>query len=113
MGRWLSNLIKGRSLELKESLNPQQLEELVINNSNAKGNIEIEFPRMAIISERLPLKELYTQLEDELHPKATLTTLHEVYAGITGTEKHYLDIQMQMGESVRNAQIIYETKSNV
>jgi hypothetical protein len=113
MGRWLSNIVRGRSIEFRESLNSRQLVTLVTNTPDAEGNIEIRHPEIAVISETLSLMELYAILNKEMVPGTTLETEHQVYSGLGGNQKHYLDIMMQTGDVELEAKITYEIKSDV
>jgi len=113
MSRWLSNFLRGRTLESRAELTKSELEKLVTKHESSHGTVEIPINGMTIISAQSPLRELYDQVRAESEPRTTLTAQYEAYTGIYGKAKHYLDITMQTEDSTRVAKIIYTTKSEV
>jgi hypothetical protein len=112
MARWLSNILKGRSIDLRENLDSNQLETLIENTPEAQGNIEIKYTNISIISEKLSLMKLYEKLKKGISRNESLETEHEIYSNTNGNQKHYLDIIIKTGDVKREARITYITEFN-
>lgn len=111
MSRWLTNFLRGRSLEEKATLTPTELEKLVLDNSTEEGNIEMEESGMTVISAKQKLHELYSYLQSNIPiGSIVLQAEHEAYGTMMGKQKHYLDIEIQSGNETQIAKITYNSK---